>query len=569
MSIRARPPGVWQNSGLPPDSAIGFGASDWLEFAVAFLLVVGVLFSRPFIEPFAARFARKTGWCMVLLGLLPIGLRLLLLPNHPAPFPDVYDEFSHLLVADTLRHLRFANPPHSMHQFFETFFVLQQPTYSSIYPIGQGLVLTLGWAGVLLSIGAFCALCYWMLRAWTTPLWALVGGLLAVIEFGPLNQWMNTYWGGAVAAMAGCLVFGALLRLRDNGRIRDGALLGAGISLHLITRPFESVFLVLSAAVFLLPSARRLARPLVAAALAIVPAAAIILVHNKQITNSWTTLPYALSQYQYGVPTTLTVQLNPAPHVDMTPQQQMDYRMQRSFHGEGTDTMGNYFVRLEYRVRFFRFFLFAPLFLAVPGFLVTLRQFRFLWVAATLLAFALGSNFYPFFQPHYVAAISSLVVLVAVVGLAQLNREAAQIIVLVSFAFFGLWYGVHLFDNSEFSMAVRRYETWDLINHQNPERRRFVAEQLAQTPGKKLIFVRYLPQHIFQEEWVWNRADIDGSEVVWARDLGPSENEKLQHYYPDRTVWLLEPDSRPPRLSRYEPPPVVSPPSANPFITPQ
>jgi hypothetical protein len=39
--------------------------------------------------------------------------------------------------------------------------------------------------------------------------------------------------------------------------------------------------------------------------------------------------------------------------------------------------------------------------------------------------------------------------------------------------------------------------------------------------------------------------------VVWARDLGAPENEKLRRYYPDRTVWLLEPDAKPPRLTRY------------------
>ena len=119
---------------------------------------------------------------------------LLLLSHHRVPVPDIYDEFGHLFVADTLRHFRLANPAHPLHQFFETFFTLQQPTYSSIYPIGQGLMLAIGralfgtpWAGVLISTAALCSLCYWMLRAWVSPAWALAGGMLAVFEFGPLS----------------------------------------------------------------------------------------------------------------------------------------------------------------------------------------------------------------------------------------------------------------------------------------------------------------------------------------------------------------------------------------------
>jgi len=182
---------------LPAHNPIGFGAADFIVFILAALLLWFTLV-WPRVEPFAGRFARRPAWCMIALALLPVVLRLALLAHHPAPHPEVYDEFSHLLAADTLRHFRLANPAHTMSRFFETFFVLQQPAYGSIYPIGQGLSLAIGraiigqpWAGVLLSTAAFCALCYWMLRGWTSPGWALTGGVLAAMEFGPLSQWMN------------------------------------------------------------------------------------------------------------------------------------------------------------------------------------------------------------------------------------------------------------------------------------------------------------------------------------------------------------------------------------------
>ncbi len=59
------------------------------------------------------------------------------------------------------------------------------------------------------------------------------------------------------------------------------------------------------------------------------------------------------------------------------------------------------------------------------------------------------------------------------------------------------------------------------------------------------------PRHVFQDEWVYNEAAIDSARVVWARDLGPAENQKLMRYYAGRVAMLLEPDFPEPRLSPY------------------
>jgi hypothetical protein len=540
---------------------LGFGASDFIELAVAAALVALVLMSGR-IELVARNFGNRTGWCMLLLAALPIVLRLLLVPARGIPSPGGADDFSYLLLADTLTHLRLANPPHPLPQFFEAIFVQQEPTYGSIFPLGQGIVLALGrvlfghpWAGVALSIGAFCSLCYWMLRGWTTPEWALVGGALAAIEFGPLNQWMNTYWGGTVSAAAGCLVFGALPRLRRTGRLRDVILLGAGLGLHALTRPYESIFLLLSVILFFLPDLRerknwrRLAKQAAIVALVVSPAIGLTLLQNKQVTGSWTTLPYELHRYQYGVPATFTLQSNPTPHRTLTVQQQLDYRMQSSVHGDGTDTVASYMQRFGYRMRFYRFFFLVPLYLALPFFLGSMREFRFAWVALCLLVFALGANFYPYFYPHYIAAVTCLLVLVSVTALERLSRwnsGAARLILILCAAHFLFWYGVHLTGND----ALARYETWDYITVGDPAGRIEIGQRLASAPGKQLVFVRYSPLHVFHE-WVYNGADIDSARIVWANDLGASENEKLRRYYPDRAAWLLEPDARPLKLIRY------------------
>jgi hypothetical protein len=547
----------WFRSLLPLHNPIGFGAADFIELALAVLLMLAV-FARARLEPFAFRLAKNMRWSMVLLAAAPVVLRLVLLPRFPAPTPSGADDFAYILLADTLRHFRLANPMHPMHYFFEAVFILQEPSYSSIFPLGQGLALALGWmifghpwAGVVLSMAALCAGCYWMLRGWTTPGWALVGGLLAVCEFGPLNEWINLYWGGAVSAVAGCLVFGALPRLRDFRRGRYAIVLGCGLGLQLLTRPFEFVLLLACVAVYLLWS-RVNARVIAAAALAAAPFALLMAAQNKAVTGSFFILPYQLSRWQYGVPTTFTIQPNPVPHRELTSEQQLDYQAQSIIHGEGTDTFSSWMARLGERVHFYRFFFYPPLYLALPLFLLAVREFRFAWLAGTVLVFAIGDNFYPYFYAHYIAALTPVFLLMAVVALERLSRwsaPAARLVVYLCAAQFVFWYGLHC-GSEPLLMTAGRYDTGDFINYGDPQGRIRINQELAGTAGKKLVFVRYGPQHMFQE-WIHNAADIDSADVVWAADHGEVADQVLRDYYPSRSVWLCEPDARPPRLVPY------------------
>ncbi len=244
-------------------------------------------------------------------------------------------------------------------------------------------------------------------------------------------------------------------------------------------------------------------------------------------------LPYTLSQQQYGVPAALTFQATPKPNRPLTREQELDYRMQSGFKGPGLETLSKFLLRMEFRIRHYRFYFLPPLYLALVAFLFRLRERRYAWVAAICLLFALGINFFPAFQLHYLAAIVCLFVLISIAGLQKIGPNAARMIVMLCCAHFLFWYGLHVADNSALSRFMLPYETWDGINHGNPEHRIAVRNQLAQIPGQLLVFVRYFPQHVFQEEWVFNGADIDNSRIVWARDLGPVENQETNRVLPE------------------------------------
>src|SRR4051812_40915203 len=119
---------------LSPNDPLGFGLADYVEvFAIA---ILAILIAGWTLAPrMRGRISPEARWWILIFAIFPVVLRLCLLGRSPAPIPSGADDFSFILLADTLRHLRLSNPPLPFPEFFEQVFVLQQPTHSSMYPL--------------------------------------------------------------------------------------------------------------------------------------------------------------------------------------------------------------------------------------------------------------------------------------------------------------------------------------------------------------------------------------------------------------------------------------------------
>jgi hypothetical protein len=528
------------------------------------------------VERCFARFARRKRFAVAAVGLLALGIRLALIPIFPIPAPCIHDEFSHLLLSDTLAHGRLSNPTHPMWIHFETFHVNWHPVYASMYYPGHALFLAFGqvvfgnafW-GVWLSGGVMCVAICWALEGWMPAEWALFGGLLAMIRLATFSYWVDSYWGGTTAAIGGALVLGAFPRIKERPNIRDSVLLGLGIALVALTRPYEGIFYCAPIVTALLFWAARYESPKVGSLLARVAAPAVLTLavglgwmgfYFWRVTGSPFTTPYQVNIRTYGLVFFPWQQLGPtAPFHHIM--------MQRFYRDVSLPTIYNFALQHPFELQGLKalviwFFFFGPL-LTMPWFawLCTCRQnrppaggrkLRFLLIVCAAGYLPMALTIYVG-QPHYAAPLSAafyaatLLAMRDVAGMPS-GRWLVRCTAIVAVLLFAAITMADVFHHGPQPSWLR---TWCTPQLQNLDREH-VRQALLSLPGKHLVIVRYRPDHDFAyDEWVFNGADIDGSKVIWARDMG-SQNAELLGYFRNRKIWLVEADKRPIAVIPYE-----------------
>jgi hypothetical protein len=508
-----------------------------------------------------SRLAARRFQAVLLAGILPAITRLALLPVLPPPVPLMPDEFSHLLLAGTFASGRITNPPHPMWPYFETLYVLQQPTYTSLYPVAQGfsmaVPLALGahpWFGVWATMALMCAALAWMLQGWLPPRWALLGALLGGFRLSISTYWMNSYWGGAVSALGGALVLGALPRLARRPRVRDALLFGLGVAVLSQSRPFEGALLSLPAGAWLL---YRLARQFfrnirVLTALASCGAAIIAgtLYYNRRVTGDAWLWPYQWHQKVYGTPQNLrgSAPVLAASRAAAQPDIWDNYEWQLGLF-QSQATWNGLAASLPEKADVFWDFYFEPI-CSLPLLFLPLARPRVRWALfGGLSVLAAVLILYPFFFPHYAAPVYGLLLVWLLQG-ARRMRAARWRNRRVGLPLFRWW--LLAAAAACLSLIAGSALAPDLVVQSSTPRSQ-IEKDLKHRGGKHLVLVRYTEAHNFHHPWIYNGANIDRSPVVWARAMDAPHMTSLLEYFKDRQVWLVRVggDDEIPKLEAY------------------
>ena len=477
--------------------------------------------------------------------------------------PIVHDELAQLVQADIFAHGRLAEPPHPFWQHFETIHVLSQPNYQAKFPPAPALFMAAGEkltgvpiAGVWMSVVLMIAAVGYAMHALLPAHWAVVGTAFAALQFGIVGDWSHSYLGGAVAAAGGALVIGSAVRLLRVPRVRDAALLGVGLVLLALSRPYEglayslpSVALVAWRACRPSPIRAALCRHAIPAIVAIsVLGAGWLAYYNWRVTGSPLTLPYAVYERTYSSAPLFVWQRvrEPAPLYRNAEMRNFErgFSMPRALLAQRNWPLAQLLDLASGVLKY----LAVPLPLALLGLVAVPRAMRTKSgiAAASWASMSAALMMSCWIAPRYLAPATASIFALASVGMAGLwrlntrwvaGRPVAILMVMMLVAVVGATSVQYVADN-------RAWVGWWTA-------KRDLTQQLLHLPGNDLVFVRYKPSHSPHVEWVYNGADIDHQPIVWARELDAAANERLRNYFADRQAWVVLADEEPPRIVKW------------------
>jgi hypothetical protein len=510
----------------------------------------------------------KNSRAVLLVIAVALAGRALLLPVVGIPHPRINDEYSYLLMADTFSHHRMTNPTPLASEHFETFHVNLTPTYHSKYPVSQGLALAFGqivfhqpWVGVYLSTALLCGAICWALQAFVPPGWALLGGLLAVVRLALFSYWMNSYWGGSMAALGGAVALGAVVRLFEAERTgRNRALLASlfGVSLLILatSRPYEGFAFSLPLLVYfgyrVMKAGQRRQGKLGSTAIPVVVIGLVGVVlmgyYNHRTTRDTFLLPHILNERTYSpLPLFLWQQAKPPLNFRDPVFAKFYAATAEEYEYEKTKTISG-LIGVEIWRFLSDWFFYIGVALSFPlllGLLSSVRQVRLRIAVLAAITTTMALALCVYTMPHYAAPATIAVYLFAVEGLRYLwqqgkDGERAFVVAVCLTVLIA-------------SLARQTGSSAMNSTFMFPDTRRLAIQQLEGESGKQLVLVSYdLDRHYPGDELVHNGADFSSQNILWARSKGVEHDRELCRLYPDRTFWGLTTDDQQMSLNRLD-----------------
>jgi hypothetical protein len=515
---------------------------------------------------------------LVLMGCIAINF------EFGYPLPKIHDEFSYLLSAETFSKGRLTNPPHPVWTFFETFQVIQQPSYQSKYPPGQGVQLAVGiWLGhpihgVWLTLCLWAMALFWMLQGAGIPRhWSFLWSVIGIAQYGVFSYFGHSYWGGSLFGLAGTLVFGAALHARgDRFSIPTLINMGLGLLIMINTRPFEGLIFCVFPLLFFFVNifkSENLNKSTKVLALSVV----LIFVgvgiglhgyYNKQVTGKWSVMPYSVYQKEYmpGYPQFV---FEKAGDIKKSRHREFDVLQSLYTNSNRPLTPEQYVHYLVGNIEnlFASFFpgiwLVAAFFSLLAAWKSTGMERRWGWgtLCTASVVIALSSSANRATWLHYFSAWLPVAVFILADGVQQSrkmvndDKPLSNFLIMLVLAQFLLLCLLTFFSGTGYRTRTEADPLFvkNVIDQMQTDKakggdfrlpKKYIEQTLMDKTKedgiKHVVMVRYGKNHQVHDEWVYNGADMDSQDVVWARWISDEDNKPLVEYYGNRNKWILD-----------------------------
>jgi hypothetical protein len=465
--------------------------------------------------------------------------------------PTVHDEYAYLFQAKTFASWRLCYPAPQFPQFFDAFHILTEKVYASKYPPGHALCLVPGvWLGVpmlmplLLSTGSL-VIFYYLVRQIQDETVALC--TVSLVAVSPFQLEIATTYQSHSTTLFFLLLFVYSLvnSFPPKGLVRP-LIAGLAIGLAFAARPLTALAAGAPFTLYYLFIAIKNAKKrrfqefksLMVVGIAFSSIVVMMLEYNHVLMGSPFKFPWIEYTQRY-MPAdkpgfSLTDELLPE---GISPRKAAFYRSYVLWLKKSYDLGGaikQFFgCRLRDSIRMAEYSIGFVFFLPL-AFVVPMSTFEKL-MAGSIVSLFLAYFFYYGGLPRYHFEVLPFVVYFIVKGVLVLLKiiEENKMDLMRSFLVWHLWWGIGFlvaFKIPQDFFFKRRF------THYHSSFKNLVS---TAGPDKKVVLVRYKPDHNFHLDLINNEPDMNASRNIFALDLG-EQNRKLIEYWRDRSFFLFE-----------------------------